>query len=44
MRHWHHITDVGAGMLMGIGALVLIVFVARATEAAARNRDEARAK
>lgn len=43
-RGMHHVTDVGAGMLMGIGALVLIVFVARATEAAARNRDEARAK
>ena len=43
-RGMHHVTDVGAGMLMGIGALVLIVFVARATDAAARNRDEARAK
>ena len=43
-RGMHHVTDVGAGMLMGIGALVLIVFVARATKAAARNRDEARAK
>jgi membrane-associated phospholipid phosphatase len=43
-RGMHHVTDVGAGMLMGIGALVLIVFVARATGAAARNRDEARAR
>jgi hypothetical protein len=40
----HHVTDVGAGMLMGLAALVLIVFVARATEAAVRNRDEARAR
>jgi membrane-associated phospholipid phosphatase len=43
-RGMHHVTDVGAGVLMGIAALALIVFVARATEAAARNRDEARAK
>lgn len=43
-RGMHHVTDVGAGVLMGIAALALIVFVARATEAAARNRDEARAR
>jgi undecaprenyl-diphosphatase len=43
-RGMHHVTDVGAGVLMGIGALVLIVFVARATKAAARTRDEARAR
>jgi undecaprenyl-diphosphatase len=43
-RGMHHVSDVGAGVLMGIGALVLIVFVARATEAATRNRDETRAK
>jgi membrane-associated phospholipid phosphatase len=43
-RGMHHVSDVGAGVLMGIGALVLIVFVARATKAAARNRDEARVK
>ena len=43
-RGMHHVTDVAAGVLMGISALVLIVFVARATKAAARNRDEARAK
>jgi undecaprenyl-diphosphatase len=43
-RGMHHVSDVGAGVLMGIAALALIVFVARATEAAARNRDEARTK
>jgi membrane-associated phospholipid phosphatase len=43
-RGMHHVSDVGAGVLMGIGALVLIVFVARATKAAAHNRDEARVK
>jgi membrane-associated phospholipid phosphatase len=43
-RGMHHVTDVGAGVLMGVAVLALIVFVARATEAAARNRDQARAK
>jgi membrane-associated phospholipid phosphatase len=43
-RGMHHVTDVGAGVLMGIAVLALIVFVARATEAAARNRDEARVR
>ena len=43
-RGMHHVTDVGAGILMGSAVLVLIVFVARATKAAARNRDEARAR
>lgn len=39
-RGMHHVTDVGAGVLMGLAVLVIIVFVARATRAAARRRDE----
>ena len=38
-RGMHHVTDVGAGILMGLAALAIIVFVARATRAAARRRD-----
>jgi len=38
-RGMHHLTDVGAGVLMGIGALVILVFVARASRAAANTRD-----
>jgi len=38
-RGMHHLTDVGAGVLMGIGALAVLVFVARASRAAARTRD-----
>jgi membrane-associated phospholipid phosphatase len=38
-RGMHHPTDVGAGVLMGLAALAVIVFVARATRAAARRRD-----
>ena len=38
-RGMHHITDVGAGVLMGLGALAILVFVARASRAAARTRD-----
>jgi membrane-associated phospholipid phosphatase len=38
-RGMHHLTDVGAGVLMGIGALAILVFVARASRAAARTRD-----
>ncbi len=38
-RGMHHITDVGAGVLMGLAALAIIVFVARATRSAARRRD-----
>ncbi|HEX4746490.1 MAG TPA: phosphatase PAP2 family protein [Gaiellaceae bacterium] len=42
-RGMHHLSDVGAGMLMGLGALAVIVFVARATRSAARRRAEVRA-
>ena len=38
-RGMHYVTDAGAGVLMGLGALALIVFVARATRAAAERRD-----
>ena len=38
-RGMHHLSDVGAGVLMGLGALALIVFVARASRAAAERRD-----
>ena len=41
-RGMHHITDVGAGVLMGLGALAILVFVARASRAAARTRDSSR--
>lgn len=40
-RGMHHLTDTGAGVLMGLAALAIIVFVARATRAAARRRDVA---
>jgi len=33
------VTDVAAGVLMGIGALVVTVFAARAAGAAAANHD-----
>ena len=39
-RGMHYVTDSGAGVLMGLGAVAIIVFVARATRAAARRRDE----
>ncbi|MGH3126694.1 MAG: phosphatase PAP2 family protein [Gaiellaceae bacterium] len=38
-RGMHYVTDAGAGVLMGLGALALIVFVARASRAAAERRD-----
>jgi membrane-associated phospholipid phosphatase len=38
-RGMHHPTDVGAGVFMGLAALAVIIFVARATRAAARSRD-----
>lgn len=38
-RGMHHVTDVGAGILMGLAAVAIIVFVARATRSAARRRD-----
>ena len=41
-RGMHHITDVCAGVLMGVGALAILVFVARASRAAARTRDSSR--
>jgi membrane-associated phospholipid phosphatase len=42
-RGMHHVTDTGAGVLMGLAALAVIVFVARATRAAARRRDASEA-
>ena len=39
LRGMHHITDVTAGLLMGIGALVITVFACRAAGAAADRRD-----
>ena len=38
-RGMHYVTDAGAGVLMGLAALAVIVFAARATRAAARKRD-----
>lgn len=38
-RGMHYVTDAGAGALMGLAALAIIVFAARATRAAARKRD-----
>ena len=38
-RGMHHLTDVAAGVFMGLGALVIIVFAARAARAAAYRRD-----
>jgi membrane-associated phospholipid phosphatase len=38
-RGMHYVSDAGAGVLMGLAALAIIVFVARATRAAARQRD-----
>ena len=35
----HHVTDVGAGVFMGLAALAIIVFAARAAGAAAAQRD-----
>jgi membrane-associated phospholipid phosphatase len=35
----HHLSDTAAGVLMGLAALALIIFVARATRAAAHRRD-----
>ena len=39
LRGMHHLTDVTAGVLMGIGALVVTVFACRAAGAAAVTRD-----
>ena len=38
-RGMHHITDVGAGVFMGLAALVIVVFAARAARAATYRRD-----
>jgi len=38
-RGMHHLTDVVAGLLMGIGALVILVFAARASRASSERRD-----
>jgi undecaprenyl-diphosphatase len=40
-RGMHHITDVGAGAFMGLAALTLIVFAARAARAASYARERA---
>jgi len=42
-RGMHHVTDTGAGVLMGLGALAIIIFAARASRSAARRRDAAAA-
>jgi membrane-associated phospholipid phosphatase len=39
-RGMHHLTDVGAGVLMGLAALAIIVFAARAARAATHRRDQ----
>jgi membrane-associated phospholipid phosphatase len=41
-RGMHHVTDIAAGALMGLLALAVVVFAARATAAAANTRDEER--
>ena len=41
-RGMHHLTDTGAGVLLGIGALVVIVFATRAAGATADRRDARR--
>jgi undecaprenyl-diphosphatase len=43
LRGMHHITDVAAGLLMGIAALAITIFAARAAGAAAAQRDAANA-
>ena len=42
LRGMHHATDVTAGVLMGIGAIVVTVFACRAAGAAAARRDSDR--
>ena len=39
-RGMHYVTDASAGVLMGLAALAIIVFVARATRAASERRGE----
>jgi undecaprenyl-diphosphatase len=41
LRGMHHLTDVAAGVLMGIAALCITIFAARAAGAAAAQRDAA---
>jgi undecaprenyl-diphosphatase len=41
LRGMHHWTDCAAGVLMGIGALVVTIFACRAAGAAAASRDRA---
>jgi membrane-associated phospholipid phosphatase len=43
LRGMHHYTDVTAGVLMGITALLITIFAARAAGAAAAHRDATRA-
>jgi undecaprenyl-diphosphatase len=38
-RGMHHFSDILAGVVLGIGALVVLVFAARAARAAAERRD-----
>jgi membrane-associated phospholipid phosphatase len=38
-RGMHHVSDVLAGVLMGLAALAILVFAARASRAAARRRE-----
>jgi membrane-associated phospholipid phosphatase len=38
-RGMHHLTDSAAGLLLGVGALFVTVFAARAAGAAADRRD-----
>jgi membrane-associated phospholipid phosphatase len=38
-RGMHHLTDSVAGVLLGLGALLVTVFAARAAGAAADSRD-----
>ncbi len=41
-RGMHHLTDTAAGVLLGIGALVVLLFATRAAGATAQRRDERR--
>jgi membrane-associated phospholipid phosphatase len=40
-RGMHHLTDTVAGVILGISALAVTVFAARAAGAAAAQRDQA---
>jgi membrane-associated phospholipid phosphatase len=42
LRGMHHVTDVTAGVLMGIGALLVVIFAARAAGAAAAARNSSK--